>query len=76
MLDFPLKNTQISFFKKIPGSKVLGEAADNIYKSRYENVQVRNNQTAFFNYRNLIIVPLSKSSSSGRREEKDSSRKG
>ncbi len=23
-------NTQISFFKKIPGSKVLGEAADNI----------------------------------------------
>jgi|LFRM01.1.fsa_nt_gb hypothetical protein len=40
-------------------------------------VQVRNNQTAFFNYRNLIIVPLSKkSSSSGSKEEKDSSRKG
>jgi len=32
-------DTQISFFKeKVPGSKVLEEIADNIYKRRQEQI--------------------------------------
>ncbi len=39
-------------------------------------IQVKNNQTALFKYRSVLVVPLSNQSSSpGRKEEKDSSGK-